>query len=138
MNEGMERLVDFAATDYRALLRGRLRLYSIYAAAALFAVLAVMALAGSAAIWLASMYGPVAALAMIAGVMAVAAVGFFIAATMMRQAQIRAEAMQKQNRRLAMVGALSMFAGQPSRRSTALLVALGAIFALGRILFGRK
>lgn len=138
MNEGIEKLVDLAATDYRGLVSRRLRLYSLYAAAGVFGLLAVVALAGAAGIWLAERYGPVTALLLVAAAMLAVALGFALAAMMIKRSQLRTEAMLRQNRRIAVVGALSLLAGRSSRRPAVLLVAIGAIFALRRLLLGRS
>ncbi|MCU0790634.1 MAG: phage holin family protein [Nitratireductor sp.] len=137
MKEGIEKLVDLAATDYRGLVARRVRLYAVYGAAGMFALMAVLALAGAAGIWLAERYGPVNALLIVAAALLAIALALAVSGMMIRQSQLRTEELLRQNRRMAMMGALSLVASTSSRRPAALLVAIGAILALRRMIFGR-
>ncbi len=138
MNDGIDRLVELAATDYRGLIGHRLKLLGVYAAAGVFATLAVASVAGAAAIALADRFGAVNALMMVAGAMAVVALGLALTAIAMKRSHLRAEESMRLNRRMAMVGALSLLAGRSSRKPAMLLVVIGAVLALRRALFGHK
>lgn len=137
MKDGIDKLVDLAATDYRGLVARRVRLYAVYAAAGIFSFMAVASLAGAAGIWLAERYGSVNALLIIAAAMLTIALALVVSGAMIRQSQLRTEEMLRQNRRMAMMGALSLAVSGSSRRPAALLGVIGAILVLRRVLFGR-
>ncbi len=138
MNDGIERLVELAATDYRGLIGRRLKLLAVHAAAGVFAMLCVASLAGAAAIALADRFGAVTALAMVAAAMGLIALGLVLTAITMKRSHERVEESMRLNRQMAMVGALSLLAGRSSRRPAMLFAVIGALLALRRVLFGRN
>ncbi len=135
-SEAIGRIADLAMVDYSSLVRRRLRRFAFQAAAAAFLVLAALAATGAGAVVLAQHYGAVSAMLIIAGAALLIALAIFLAGMLADRTARRTEAMLMENRRMAMVGALSLLAGKP-RRSMTLLVVLGAVLALRRVLLRR-
>jgi MFS family permease len=135
-NDAIGRIADMAIVDYSGLVRRRLRRIAFHASAGAFVVVAFLAIIAAGGILLAERYGAVAALLIIAGAALVIALSIYMAGILADRSARRTEALMTQNRRIAMLGALSLLTQKP-RRSMTLLVVLGALFTLRKVLMRR-
>jgi arginine exporter protein ArgO len=132
--EALERIADLATTDYPLLIRRRLRRIAFQATAVVFALIAVFSACAAGGIVIAERYGAVTALLIIAGAALLVCLAILLALSVVDRSARQREALLMQNRRMAVVGALSLLAAQRPRRSMALLAVLGAILAVHKLL----
>ena len=135
--ETIAQIAEMATADYSGIVRRRLQLLGFQIAAGLFVALAVLAATAAGGILLAERYGPVAALLIIAGAALVMALAIYAIGQYRNRAARRSQALLAQNRQIAVMGALALLSQKP-RRSMTILVALGAIFALRKVLMRRS
>ena len=135
--ETIARIAQIATADYSGIVRRRLQRLGFQIAVGLFVLIAGLAATAAGGILLAERYGPVAALLIIAGAALLVALLILAVGQYKDREARRAEALLEQNRQLAVMGALPFLSEKP-RRSMTLLVALGAIFALRKVLLRRS
>jgi hypothetical protein len=132
--EALERIADLATTDYPHLIRRRLRRIAFQITAGVFALVAISCAGAAGGIVIAERYGAVAALLIIAGAALLVCLAILLALSIFERSARQREAVLVQNRRMAVVGALSLLAAQRPRRSMMLLAVLGAVLAMQRLL----
>lgn len=136
--EALERIADLAFTDYPLLIRRRLRRIAFQLTAGVFALVAVLCACAAGGIVIAERYGAVPALLIIAGAALLVCLALLLALSIVERSARQREAVLAQNRRIAVVGALSLLAANRPRRSMMLLAVLGAVLAVQRLLRRRN